>query len=1710
MSFNQSRAEKTDSAQFKKSGRSGNSGHQWNYSNVKGGGGGGGGTGTGHPPSSVNPSYSNNRSYNKKSNNAQGAQPRAGTGSVNLESENRSLVRPLQNGAHPVPTLQGTANAPIGGGGGGVPTKSTAETLSQTNTGGVTNAQLPQSVPRKSEAPAPNTPAKATGDASRGFPLQFGSISPGFVNIPARTSSAPPNLDEQKHDQARHAVRPGMNYPVPSVPKPQQTPRKAVTNVNQSNIDDSHQYPKAKRGVQVSATPPMPQPQKATTVHPMSGVPMPMAYHQPQVAVQFGGPSSLIQSQPPMPMQMPMQMQMGNPPQLQQQVFLQPHPMAHQGLMHQGQGLNFTPQMNPQLAPQLGNLGIGMGSHFSPQQAGKFGGHRKPVKITHPDTREELRLDESLGPKSHSNTPQTLPTTTSVMPVHSVNYYHPGSYPSGPLTNNQINPGSQLPRFGYPILQGTQSVAFTNPHSHKNSHQMHGITEQSVFDHSRDVQNILSSAPSASPQVTVSRPSGVLLHAVKVEAPTTFVEKAGFPKFSQQASEANSIHSQREVVAHPESSLLLPKPGLDMKLSSLPGTVKQQTKGTSSISIQEPASAAVSDECRIAEVVNRSDPPKNLQNEQSKGGPPSTHQVSTQSTSMSDLSSQTSLQIDSIDNHVSEETDVKQVNASTSTSSSEPQKLLNTDIKEQTVVGMKEESKPDDRKISDISPDLVSPSEVASQSEHQNAKNIAAKTSEVEIQEPEEKSEKHINDKLEISSSGLANTDGDSSSDILSTNDETSLSDATPTLTKPLSLSAEIPLVSSTTPVSEPSLKPVAELTRTKSMISKNKKKRKEYLLRADAGGASSDLYNAYKKTEEKKDTTAASDNLESMPSDPNEVVADDPQTDIISSERSGNSKFEPDDWEDAADISTPKLEGEVDSKHADDDTITGKKYSRDFLLTLSEHHTDLPKGFKISPEISEAVMCLNVNNSREQYPNFREPYRSDGRVGGMGEDDKWRLPSPGVSGRNPRMDNYNNRPGQGGNYGVLNNPRSPAGPYGGAIQTGPIRNNADSDRWQRSSSFQKGLIPSPQTPMQVMHKAEKRYEINKISDEEQGKQRRLKAILNKLTPQNFDKLFQQVKDVNIDNGNTLDGVIAQIFDKALMEPTFCEMYANFCSHLAAELPDFNEDNEKITFKRLLLNKCQEEFERGEREQEEADKADEEGVEKLSDEEREEKRLKARRRMLGNIRLIGELYKKKMLTEKIMHACIKKLLGQYQNPDEEDIECLCKLMSTIGEMIDHQKAKEHIDAYFDMMGNLSNNMKLSSRVRFMLKDSIDLRKNKWQERRKVEGPKKIDEVHRDAAQERQVQASRLSSRGPNINPNSVRARQTTDFGQRGQPPPMMSPNNQMGGFRGPPQRGYVNLDIRRDERQQYENRTLTTLPQRPMGENSITLGPQGGLARGMASSRGQNNIPSTDMPNVGGGGGGHRRVVGGDLNGYNHPTQDRIHVPTYDQNINHGGNRDFLGMDRGATRPLQEHGQGSSSLPNVHSEKRLQDMSIAAIKEFYSAKDLNEVVQCIKDLNAPSFHPNMISIWVTDSFERKDGERDLLSKLIIDLARLQERVLIQEDLLNGFDEVLLSLEESVNDAPKAAEFLGRLMGKMVIENLVSLSDMGQLVLKGGEVPGRLVEIGLAAEVVATVMETIDSLKGEAVLNDIRTRSNLKLENFLSRDPKKSHRLNKFI
>ncbi|CAE6076869.1 unnamed protein product [Arabidopsis arenosa] len=1731
MSYNQSRPDRSET-QYRRTGRSTGNHHQQQQQQHRSSSAAGYGKGAGAPATAPAPSTyadnsslpSSNRSFKKPGNAQGGGQPR-----VNLPPVNHPNNHNNGPNAHSRP--QGVSGEPVVGG----PANPT-ESFNR-NTGPIPKAPTSQSTAMSSKNnETPNT-AKASGDASQAFALQFGSLGPDLMKIPARTSSAPPNMDEQKRAQMQQAsLRTAPNVPA-SVPKKDSSNKGAD---NQLMRKEGHNPSSEKADIQVPHISPPSQTQKSpiTNIR-MPSVQTPYQHAQIPHPVHFGGPN--MHMQPPVTatsyqMPMPMALSMGNTPQISPQVFFQglpshpSHPMHHQGMMHQAQGHGFATPMGAQIHHQLGHVGVGLGPQYPQQQGGKYGGTRKttPVKITHPDTHEELRLDrrgdpysegESAALKPHSNPPPRSQPVSSLAP-RQVNLVQPSYnsntmiYPpvSVPLNSGPIS-SAQAPRYHYPVIDGSQRVQLINQPAHTAPQLIRPAAPTYVSSDSassvkaRNTQNVMSSALPVNAKVSV-KPAGAS-------------EKLGSPK-AKSHGEVNISLSQKDVEAGSLSSSQQPKPGFVSGVPNSSAPPEKSSVETAPVATTEIRRAEmVSESISVEDQTCKEEPPHNptetmpdslVSDPETKTvaakenlSLPATNGFRKQLMEVSPTADAPTFE--SVDTNIDKSMEGSS-HASSEISGSSPQE---------------KDLKCDERTVSDK---LVERS-VISDEKHETMSGVL------------EKAQNEVDGATEVCpvSEKLAEVTDDTSSDLPHS---THILSSTVPLGHSETLSRHHGVENSGDSLTSASAtlskdKSAFEINTRRNTSTKGKKKIKEILQKADAAGTTSDLYMAYKGPEEKKESSNVVNDVSNQklaPAIPQAVEA------TVDAEPVKN---EPEDWEDAADVSTPKLEtadNSVNAKRGSSDEVrdscsnTEKKYSRDFLLKFADLCTALPEGFDVSPDIANALIFAYMGASHHEHDSYPTPgkvmdrqasgARLDRRPSNMAVDDRWTknqgsLPA-GYGG------NLGFRPGQGGNLGVLRNPRmqgpiisrpmQPVGPMGGMG-----RNTPDLERWQRGSNFQqKGLFPSPHTPMQVMHKAESKYEVGTVADEEQAKQRQLKGILNKLTPQNFEKLFEQVKSVNIDNAVTLSGVISQIFDKALMEPTFCEMYADFCFHLSGALPDFNENGEKITFKRLLLNKCQEEFERGEKEEEEASRVAEEGQVEQTEEEREEKRLKVRRRMLGNIRLIGELYKKRMLTEKIMHACIQKLLGYNQDPHEENIEALCKLMSTIGVMIDHSKAKFQMDGYFEKMKMLSCKQELSSRVRFMLINAIDLRKNKWQERMKVEGPKKIEEVHRDAAQERQTQANRLS-RGPSMNSSARRGHM--EFSPRGGGGMLSPPSAQMGGYHGPPQgRGFSNQDIRFDERPSYEPRVVP-MPQRSVGEEPITLGPQGGLGQGMSIRRPAvvSNTFQSDATQAGGG--DSRRPAGG-LNGFgsHRPASPVTHGRSSPQERGTAYvHRDFASLSR-TSDPSPEVSsarqvlQGPSSTvnsprENALSEERLHNMSLSAIKEYYSARDENEIGMCMKDMNSPAYHPTMISLWVTDSFERKDKERDLLAKLLVNLVKSADNALTEVQLVKGFESVLTTLEDAVNDAPKAAEFLGRIVGKSVTEKVVTLTEIGRLIREGGEEPGSLIEFGLGGDVLGSVLEMIKTEAGEEALVEIRRSSGLRIEDFKPHAPNRSKILEKF-
>ena len=147
--------------------------------------------------------------------------------------------------------------------------------------------------------------------------------------------------------------------------------------------------------------------------------------------------------------------------------------------------------------------------------------------------------------------------------------------------------------------------------------------------------------------------------------------------------------------------------------------------------------------------------------------------------------------------------------------------------------------------------------------------------------------------------------------------------------------------------------------------------------------------------------------------------------------------------------------------------------------------------------------------------------------------------------------------------------------------------------------------------------------------------------------------------------------------------------------------------------------------------------------------------MKLRRRSLGNIRFIGELYKLQMVTARIMHECVKKLL---KTRDEESLECLCRLLTTVGQVLDQetkqrlskgpQNGLNDLSVYFTEMKKITQDKKVCSRVRFLMQDVIELRVADWKLRREIAGPKTIEQIHADVAKEELNAKLNQMSSGP--------------------------------------------------------------------------------------------------------------------------------------------------------------------------------------------------------------------------------------------------------------------------------------------------------------------------------------------------------------------------
>ncbi|XP_076863790.1 eukaryotic translation initiation factor 4 gamma 3 isoform X3 [Brachyhypopomus gauderio] len=578
---------------------------------------------------------------------------------------------------------------------------------------------------------------------------------------------------------------------------------------------------------------------------------------------------------------------------------------------------------------------------------------------------------------------------------------------------------------------------------------------------------------------------------------------------------------------------------------------------------------------------------------------------------------------------------------------------------------------------------------------------------------------------------------------------------------------------------------------------------------------------------------------------------------------------------------------------------------------------------------------------------------------------------------------------------------------------------------------------------------------------------RKVRSILNKLTPQMFTQLMKQVTELTVDTEERLKGVIDLVFEKAIDEPSFSLAYANMCHCLATlKVPMADKPGTTVNFRKLLLNRCQKEFERDkmddaafEKKQKELDDAASASERERLQEELEEARERARRRSTGNIKFIGELFKLRMLTEPIMHDCVVKLLKHH---DDESLECLCRLLTTIGKDLDFEKAKPRMDQYFNQMEKIVKERKTSSRIRFLLQDVIDLRLHNWVSRRADQGPKTIEQIHQQAKLEEQEEQRKVQQRLLSKD-NKRRAEQRDQRGVREETwntvpvtnsrrtidptkiPKISKPQIDEKIQLGP--RAQINWvkgssggakasdsELSRSSSSSLNRYSPLQSPSTPSAL-PVTLTPDPD-SRPPLVSRGSTGRERNDRPVSSGpsrlGPLSHSGATNKELPEGGVGEEKREDPPAGPRkgDVSEDRNHDAINRESPVTVAPPTH---------VPSEEEMERKCRSIIDEFLHISDYKEAIQCVEDLEHVSHLAVFVRVGVESTLERSQIAREHVGQLLYQLV--QRGSLPRGQLYTGFAETLEMAEDMAIDVPHIWLYLAEVLCPLLREGGIPMKEL---------------------------------------------------------------------
>lgn len=501
--------------------------------------------------------------------------------------------------------------------------------------------------------------------------------------------------------------------------------------------------------------------------------------------------------------------------------------------------------------------------------------------------------------------------------------------------------------------------------------------------------------------------------------------------------------------------------------------------------------------------------------------------------------------------------------------------------------------------------------------------------------------------------------------------------------------------------------------------------------------------------------------------------------------------------------------------------------------------------------------------------------------------------------------------------------------------------------------------------------------------------------ILNKLSVTKFDKLSDEFMSCGLaDSDDLLRRAVDMIVSKAQMEEHFCFMYADLCKKItelwaeggkirnpedSSQIPTEEEPNSlgKL-FRQKLLQRCQEEF-NVDRVQALADIREDE---KLSPEDKEEKEMFLKKCYTGHMRFIGELYLKDLVTAKIMHNCLNELLSA--EAEEGTLVCMCKLLVTIGHKLegyDNRKGLDNFNGYFSRIEEVMKSHP-NSRMRFMLRDLIEQRRDGWTARREEERAMDMAELRGGKANKAQSPRGHAPDEWTTVLPSKK--------GSSGKGGSQKSGSN----------------DVR--------STSGKSSPASQSGNAFSALSSSGNRSPGKSPLK-QSWTATTSSPN--------KKDDGGSNSGANSPKGKN---PEQAVNKDKAAATDVPGADGKINKEVRDKVRG-------------------ILGEYYMNDDAPDALTTFKEVIHPNAMGEVIGQpkgCIDFVFEKHPGNGKNLCKLLEYL--FQEKFLTKEQVKKALFLFLDNFDETCIDSPKASEYGGEIIACLIADGLLSLTALSEV------------------------------------------------------------------